>query len=196
MKKVKLCFAALSIIATGMSITVVAAADETVDTSKSNYEVALEPRVGFYTGAKDGSLAVIGFGLAISLRSFQPSGHGIVSSVRASYLGDEPSGGLFTGMVGYGYQADFGGRDEGKVWFDFTPHVGVQAGYLTGYKTGIFGGDVGLDFNIHTRGNAIFGFGASYEPIIDTASGNFAHGVTFGFRVGGGTKASRKFSLS
>lgn len=114
----------------------------------------------------------VGLGGAISLRYFFEGGHGIVSSLRFRTLEgfvsclypncDAPGEGVMASlMAGWGYRAPFGVRPSRAVWFDATPHVGLELG--GNQSRLLIGGELGIDVNLHTPGGVIFGLGGQYE---------------------------------
>ncbi|MCA9530591.1 MAG: hypothetical protein KC543_10680 [Myxococcales bacterium] len=149
------------------------------------------------TSQSDAKNSVLGAGLGagLTVRRFNAAGHGFVGGLRIRAMtdlcilcSDPDTFNLWTVSAGYGYQVKLTHPSAHRVWWDFTPHVSAQAGAMTpalGSSAGVVGGNVGFDFNLHTRRGFFAGIGGTYEPLVNTATGDFIQGGGAMLRRGG-----------
>ncbi|MCB9600912.1 MAG: hypothetical protein H6720_11245 [Sandaracinus sp.] len=173
-------------------VLAVAAPAAAEDPAARPIEVTAAPSFGFFVDRDENEdIGSFGGGVDVSLRYFNPRGHGLFTAGRFESrtqlcifdCGSSRNGALGTVSVGWAYRADFAARPHRAVWFDVTPHVALQAGYLGGdFEVGLVGMEVGFDVNLHVRGFVV-GLGGSYAALGATRGGPIDSG-TFGVRFG------------
>lgn len=166
--------------------------------SESPLEIGVTPMFTFLAetsdedpdGAGDSILAVGGGG-ELAFRWFGERRHGLHTAVRIRGLADfcilscddREDVVTATTSVGWVYRASFGVRED-RAWFAVTPRLALEWGVVIADEAlAVVGLETALDFDVHTRRGAVFGFGGGVETLI-THDGRSMFGGAIWLRFG------------